>query len=43
MVIDISNPSVTEIQTWAFSDEYLPDTEWDLYLIWKDELLLFWN
>ncbi len=41
MITNISNPSITEIRTWAFSDTYLPTTEWDLYLVWKDELLLF--
>ncbi|MFW1982792.1 hypothetical protein ACG94M_05600 [Acinetobacter guillouiae] len=41
MITNISNPSITEIRAWAFSDTYLPTTEWDLYLVWKDELLLF--
>ncbi|WP_010113325.1 hypothetical protein [Acinetobacter sp. P8-3-8] len=41
MVTITSNPSITEIRTWAFSDENLPAPEWDLYLIWKDEILLF--
>lgn len=37
----ISNPSISEIRVWAFSDTDLPTPEWDLYLIWKDEILLF--
>ncbi len=37
----VSNPSITDIEEWAYSDEDWPDQEWDLFLSWKQEVDLF--
>jgi len=36
-----TNPSVTEIRDWAYSDEEWPHDEWDLFLSWTREVDLF--
>jgi len=38
---DVYNPTVAEIRLWAYSDQLWPEEDWDLYLVWKDELLLY--
>lgn len=38
---DVYNPTVSEIRLWAYSDQLWPEEDWDLYLVWKDEFLLY--
>jgi len=39
--MDINNPSVAEIRTWAYSNEAWPHIDWDLFLSWTEEIDLF--
>jgi len=39
--MDPSNPSITEIEEWAYSNENWPDSEWPLFLAWKSEVKVF--
>ena len=37
----VSNPSISEIKEWAYSDDDWPDQEWDLFLSWKQDVGLY--
>ncbi len=37
----VTNPTVEEIRSWAYSNEDLPHDEWDLFLSWTREVDLF--
>ncbi|MBF0411059.1 MAG: hypothetical protein HQM10_27220 [Candidatus Riflebacteria bacterium] len=39
--MNVTNPSVSEIKGWAYSDEEWPHAEWDLFLSWTKEIDLF--
>ena len=35
------NPSISEIEEWAYSNEEWPHSEWPLFLTWTGEIELF--
>ena len=35
------NPSITEIEEWAYSNEDWPHSEWPLFLSWKNEIKVY--
>ena len=37
MITTPSNPTISEIEEWAYSEEGEPHQEWELFLIWKGE------
>ena len=38
---NVENPTISEIKTWAYSNDDWPHQEWDLFLSWKPEISLF--
>ena len=39
--MEVSNPTVSEIREWAYSNTDWPDSEWPLYLSWTRQIELF--
>jgi hypothetical protein len=39
--VNPENPSIVEIEEWAYSNEEWPYSEWPLFLTWTGEIELF--